>query len=205
MTRPNTRAQQRAFLDAFGQCGVVLLAAKATGIDRQRHYGWLKTDPDYQAAFTDAVEVAADTLEVELIRRARDGWQEPVFGKLAGRDQGTGQVGTITRFDSRLLELAIKRWRPAYREHQQAQQVSITPLAIVYLPDNHRNPTLTIDAPPADTTATRLRARETARAPLPAASATPANGPAPIGETTAPHRGRSRASLSTGRGRGRLS
>ena len=45
---------QRAFLRAFEICGVVSEAARRAGVDRTRHYSWIKKSEDYQACFEQA-------------------------------------------------------------------------------------------------------------------------------------------------------
>lgn len=54
-------------------------AAKAVGIDRGAHYDWLRTDAKYPAQFDAARVEAAQSLEDEAIRRAREGVLEPIF------------------------------------------------------------------------------------------------------------------------------
>jgi hypothetical protein len=59
--------KKRAFLAAFAESGNISRAAAAAEIDRRTHTNWLKDDKDYAAAFLEAREHAADTLE-ELAR-----------------------------------------------------------------------------------------------------------------------------------------
>lgn len=89
-SRRNKAASQRAFLAAYEQCGSVLHAARACGLDRCMHYDWIKeTGPEgdhYRRRFKEAKAFAADALEVEARRRAYEGVNEPVIykGQLAG-------------------------------------------------------------------------------------------------------------------------
>jgi len=114
-TRTRTKLQQRALerrrkrqlaaIDGFSKTGQLVRTLTELKIDRRTHYRWLRQDPRYAARFEKAREAVADSIEDELIRRARDGWQEPVF------NHGTGEVmGHIQRFDSRLMEVAARAW-----------------------------------------------------------------------------------------------
>ena len=64
---------------AYATSGVVAHAAKASQIDRTTHYVWLKQDSTYALRFRAAKEDASDRLELEAIRRARDGVLVPIF------------------------------------------------------------------------------------------------------------------------------
>ena len=81
--------------------GVVAWAAKAAGVGRRTVYDHLQADPEFAERWRDALETAADNLEGELIRRAVEGEQVPVYyqGKV---------VGHKTRKSDTLLMFAIK-------------------------------------------------------------------------------------------------
>jgi terminase small subunit-like protein len=59
--------KKRAFLGRYAESANVRQACEAVGINRQTHYNWLKSDPDYAEAFERAKDEAADRLE-ELAR-----------------------------------------------------------------------------------------------------------------------------------------
>lgn len=130
---PSTRlakvlAQQTAFLEAYLEHGVIGSAAEAIGISRSRHYEWLEDlerFPDYGARFADTHENAVDRLELEALRRGREGVEEPVFGKKydeLGRPCGSEVVGHIRRYSDRMLELMLKARRPGvFRERVSAE------------------------------------------------------------------------------------
>lgn len=67
-----------AFLEAFSRTGIVKLGVAAAGIERTTHYKWLEDDAVYAAAFAQAKEDAADTLEAEAHRRGVEGVDKPV-------------------------------------------------------------------------------------------------------------------------------
>lgn len=95
-----TATKKAQLLNAYRELGNLTHAARAAGIHRDSHYGWLATDPVYAVEFAKAQEPAAQTLEDEAIRRAVSGVDEPVFhgGQLCyapsdlryARDQYTG-------------------------------------------------------------------------------------------------------------------
>lgn len=102
-------ARRAAFLAAYAQCANITAAAEAADVPRQTHYDWL-ADPEYAAAFDQAHEAAADTLEKEARRRAEEGWDEPVFHDGA-------VVGHKRRYSDTLLIFLLKGIRPEkYRE-----------------------------------------------------------------------------------------
>lgn len=85
-------------------------AARAIGRARSRAYGLRAEDPDFAAAWSDAVDEAIDRLEREAWRRAVEGLEEPVFyqGKVCG---------VVRRYSDRMLEMLLKAHRPEeYRE-----------------------------------------------------------------------------------------
>ena len=95
------RNWENAFFAALEKTGVVAWAAKAAGVGRRTVYDHLQADPEFGERWQDALDTAADTLEGELIRRAVEGEQVPVYykGKV---------VGHTTRKSDALLVFAIK-------------------------------------------------------------------------------------------------
>ncbi len=66
-------------LAALSVSSNVTTAAKAAQISRDSHYRWLREDPEYALAVTDAHEQAVDSLEQEGWRRAREGLRSYKF------------------------------------------------------------------------------------------------------------------------------
>ena len=95
------RTWENAFFAALEKTGVVAWAAKAAGVGRRTVYDHLQADPEFADRWRDALDTAADNLEGELIRRAVEGEQVPVYyqGKV---------VGHTTRKSDTLLMFAIK-------------------------------------------------------------------------------------------------
>lgn len=109
-TRETATAKRDAFLAAYAKLGTITHAAEAVGIDRQRHYGWMDTDPAYPALFAEAGTKAKEALVREATRRAIEGVEKPVY-------QGGRKVGTIREYSDTLLIFLMKGAMPqTYRE-----------------------------------------------------------------------------------------
>lgn len=115
--RTQMRADWRpAFLASLSLVGNVTEAARAAKIDRSAAYDERKRDKQFAQAWDDAMDMAADELELEARRRAYEGVDEPVFGSLGG-SSGSGEIGTIRRYSDTLLIFLLKGARPEkYRE-----------------------------------------------------------------------------------------
>lgn len=106
--------KQVAFLAAYAEIGTITHAALAAGIERRSHYNWLK-DEDYREAWEVAHLAACETLELEARRRAREGWDEPVFhdGVICGYKR---------KFSDTLLIFLLKGALPQkYRDNVHAE------------------------------------------------------------------------------------
>lgn len=99
-----------AFIQAFRQSGFVLQTCNRVGVKRDVFVRWLENDPAFAKEFEVANDYVTEHYELAAGKRAVEGWQEPVF------HQGK-QVGTVTRYSDRLLELLLKaRNRTKYGE-----------------------------------------------------------------------------------------
>jgi hypothetical protein len=67
------RHWQKAFLAALENTGSVTTAAEAAGIKRWNAYDAKRGDQEFAAAWEQALDVSADTLEDEARKRAFDG------------------------------------------------------------------------------------------------------------------------------------
>lgn len=97
---------QLLFLVELRATGNVSAAARAAGTCRSRCYDARRRDPDFAAAWADALEEAADRLEMEAFRRAVEGVGEDRFFR-------GDVVGRVTRYSDRLLMFLLKARRPA--------------------------------------------------------------------------------------------
>lgn len=109
------RAWQPVFLDGLRTTGNVSAAARAAQICRSRVYECRHRDPGFAAAWTDALEEAADRLEMEAFRRAVEGIGEDRFFK-------EDVVGRVTRYSDRLLMFLLKARRPERFDAAQPQK-----------------------------------------------------------------------------------
>lgn len=113
--RPKKLSQQDLFLREYGRCGVIGWACEQVGIDRKRHYNWLKDDPAYVERFGEAKQIAREVLVREAVRRGVEGIDEPVFGTLEGKNAGSGIVGYKRVWSDRLLALLLAAKVPEFR------------------------------------------------------------------------------------------
>lgn len=119
-TRQIVSAEKKAFLAAYARLATVTHAAEAVGIARQRHYEWMRDDPDYPARFEAACEQAVDKLEREVVRRGAEGVDKPVY-------QGGKLVGSVREYSDTLLIFALKGLRPEkYRDRYDVKHEVVT-------------------------------------------------------------------------------
>lgn len=114
---PQSLDWRPAFLASLSLVGNVTEAARAAKIDRTSVYAERRRDQQFAQAWDDAMDMAADELELEARRRAYEGVEEPVFGSLGGKS-GSGEIGTIRKYSDTLLIFLLKGARPErYREN----------------------------------------------------------------------------------------
>jgi hypothetical protein len=90
-----------AFLAHLAETGILTDAAAAAGVDRSNVWRRRQSDPEFNAACDEAIDMAADKLEREARRRAIEGVEEPVY-------QGGQLIGTRTVYSDSLLALLLK-------------------------------------------------------------------------------------------------
>jgi hypothetical protein len=118
----NATDKRQRFLQAFALTGVVGEAARLAKVDRSTHYHVWMQDPEYQRAFADAREEAADRMEAELMDRVYNGTEEPIVyqGEVQRRSEGTPV--TIRRKNDILLMFSLKALRPdKFRDNVKAE------------------------------------------------------------------------------------
>lgn len=104
------------FLAVLAETGNVSEAVKATTVSRRFVYDERERNAEFAAEWDDALDQASDVMEREALRRAVEGWDEPVFGSM-GQGLGSGQVGTVRKYSDTLLIFLLKGVRPEkYRE-----------------------------------------------------------------------------------------
>jgi hypothetical protein len=87
-------------------------------------YVWRQEDEEFAARWKMALDIGADSLEDEAVRRARDGYDKPVY-------QGGQMVGTVREYSDTLMVFLLKGARPRkYRDNinLRAETVSLDKL-----------------------------------------------------------------------------
>lgn len=99
------------FLGHLSRVGVIDHAAQLSAVARQTVYDRRNADPEFAAAMSAAIESHTQVMEQEMIRRAVEGTERPVF------HQGL-ECGRIREYSDTLLIFALKARRPdVYREN----------------------------------------------------------------------------------------
>lgn len=105
-----TPEQIALYLGHLSQTGLVVMSAKAAGVSRQAIVKLRDRDPQFKEDEADAQAEFAERLEAEVIRRGFEGYEEPLHNK------GVLTGDSVTKYDSALAILAIKKVNPAYGE-----------------------------------------------------------------------------------------
>ena len=100
--RPDWRAK---FLKELARGGLVLPACDIAGVSKSTVYELRKSDPEFAAAWDDALERSADVLEAEARRRAIEGVLKPIC-------RGGELVGTERVYSDSLLVVLLRGRRP---------------------------------------------------------------------------------------------
>ncbi len=112
---PPTRLTEigaRRFLDELAEIGSVVEAAHRSRTPRASLYRRRARDPDFAAAWNEALQLAVDRLQDETMMRAIEGVEQPVFYR-------GEQVASVRRVSDRLLMFLLRAHRrelydPAY-------------------------------------------------------------------------------------------
>jgi hypothetical protein len=115
---------QTRFLEAFAVSCSVQNAARWAGVHRQCHYDWLEQDPSYPRRFREARDRAAQALEDEAVRRAKDGVRKVLFYKGEPIKLKDGSIATEVVYSDRLLERLLEANDPE-RFRRNIQQTNI--------------------------------------------------------------------------------
>src|SRR5579872_938930 len=115
--RPYTKRAEQKFLQGLSEGLTVKDAAELTGLGVSTFYERRKHDPELAELWAMASDIGTDVIEREAFRRAVEGWEEKVYGRVApGID---GVVGTQTKYSDRLMEVLLKGRRPQYKDNQR--------------------------------------------------------------------------------------
>lgn len=98
------------FLNALLKTGLRNKAAEISGVTRQSHYLWLKTDDEYVAAYEKVSTMLINNLEDAAYERAVNGVERKIYYK--GKE-----IGTQKEYSDTLLALLLKANMPdKYKE-----------------------------------------------------------------------------------------
>lgn len=143
-----TEAESRArwmpiFIETLAETCSVTKSAEAAGVSTRTAHRWRKDDEAFGQAWDDALAVGADVLESEAVRRAHDGWDEPVY------QQGK-QVGIVRKFSDTLLIFLLKGAKPEkYKDRHELSGKVDAPNVVVYLPaKGGKGGPVKVEAPP---------------------------------------------------------
>lgn len=106
-----TDAKKEAFFAALADCGSVVGACSASGLNRWFIYGQRGKDKDFAERWNMALQLYADKLDMELHNRAVVGEQEPIWYK-----DETGKpaiVGYRTKKSDSLFHVSLQANNPA--------------------------------------------------------------------------------------------
>jgi hypothetical protein len=98
------RRKKERFLESLARNCNVTVSCEMAGLARETAYFWKRVDYAFSVAWDEALERGLDALEDEVMRRAKEGVEEPIFY------QG-GVVGTTRRYSDVLAMFLLKSKR----------------------------------------------------------------------------------------------
>jgi hypothetical protein len=109
--------KKRAFLYTLIRLTYKGKACAYAGVAPSTVSGWRKDDAVFRALEELAEAILVEAFEAELDRRAFEGVQKPVFGKLEGPHSGNGVIGYVREYSDRLAEIRMRALAPErYRD-----------------------------------------------------------------------------------------
>ena len=125
--RSRARAWKPVFLRVLDEQRSVTLAAEAAGVHLSTVYEARRTDAAFGEAWAGVETKLTESLEREAVRRAYDGWDEPVFQK-------GEQVGVVRKYSDPLLMFLLRGRRPdVYRDRTELTGPGGGPIQLVAL------------------------------------------------------------------------
>lgn len=90
-----TKMHQARFLVALEKTmGIVSVAARDCGIDRNKHYDWMKEDEEYRAKVDSLSDLMVDFAESSLMRQVKDGQTAATLFVLKCKGKKRGWIDT---------------------------------------------------------------------------------------------------------------
>jgi len=118
-----TPEKKADFLTALASCGNVTEACRIADVSRNAMYMWKSDEPDFATQWKKYLAAGTELLEDEAIRRAREGWDEPVF------HQGA-IAGSIRKYSDTLLIFLLKgQMKEKYGDKQTIEHTGEVALA----------------------------------------------------------------------------
>lgn len=107
MANRTTRTSEKdaGFLDSLRDGASISAACAAVGYARASAYEWRAADPEFSAAWDEAVEEGTDRMEDEAYRRAVQGTTKPIY-------QSGQRVGEVQEYSDTLMIFMMKARRP---------------------------------------------------------------------------------------------
>lgn len=122
------------YLEAMEECGTHYLSAKKAGKPARQFEDLKKKVPEFKLLCDEALARYRERLEHEAYRRGVQGWDEPVIG---GRNKDQ-VVAVRTVYDSKALELLLKRHIPEYRDKFEGT-ITVQP-GVLVVPSSQEDP-----------------------------------------------------------------
>ena len=136
-----TAKNRKRFVPAIADSGNINAACEAARLSRAAMYEWRADDPSFAAEWDAALELGLDSLEDELMRRAKDGTLRPVF-------QGGELVGQIREYSDTLGIFMLKsRRRQVYGDRQVVERrISLEAKITAMSPEERRQRLIELQA-----------------------------------------------------------
>ena len=116
------------FLMEFSKTGVLHSACQVAGINRKNIYNLRQSDEIFAELYQDALDMAADRLEAEAVRRGADGYLEPKFYK-------GDEIARVRKYSDNLLMFMLKGVRPdKFAERKQLSGPGGGPIPLTAFP-----------------------------------------------------------------------
>ena len=115
-----TQSKRVAFLEELAVTSNVTAAAEAAGMSRVQLYRIKKRDPAFGAAWAEALREGYQALEIQLLERARNGTEKPVFF-------GGKQIDTTREFNDAVALKLLSAHRDAVAAERTAERPEAAP------------------------------------------------------------------------------
>lgn len=118
MVMPTVRTPEarEKFLNELAATANVSRASLVAGFTPRAAYNWRKADSDFAAAWEEAVQIGICALEDEAVRRAAEGYTEPVFYQGA-------PIAEVRKYSDSLLMFLLQgrapdKYRPNFQRNK---------------------------------------------------------------------------------------